>query len=181
MSQLVLQYHNKYRLTHAHRSKGPLAIALGILDGARYDEDSDMIALFLFSLQSKEDHDQGVPLASDDYFWTEVFLCRQLAQCDGWKKLNKKAKLKLMFHHAVETLKEARRKLRQVTLAWTPGSGIEDGPAVSPADIEFPDASLPGRLLIAAGLRQEKFLEPVIIESESTDALRFLARTGAGL
>ena len=45
MSQLVLQYHNKYRLTHAHRSKGPLAMVLGILDGARYDEDSDMIAL----------------------------------------------------------------------------------------------------------------------------------------
>ena len=91
MSQLVLQYHNKYRLTHAHRSKGPLAMALNILDGTRYDEDSDMIALFFFSLQSKEDYDQGLTPSSDECFWTEVFLSQQLAETDGWKKLRKKA------------------------------------------------------------------------------------------
>jgi len=181
MSQLVLQYHNKYRLTHAHRSKGPLAWALSILDGTRYDEDSDIIALFLFSLQAKEDHDQGLPLQSGDYFWTEVFLCRQLAATAGWKTLSKKAKCKQMFRHAVEELKNARRKLRQVTLAWTPGSGIEKGPAVAAAEIDFPEESLLGKLAIAAGIRNETFLDPIIIETESSEALRFMARTGAGL
>ena len=182
MSQLVLQYHNKYRLTHAHRSKGPLAMALSILDGTRYDEDSDMIALFLFSLQAKEDYDQGKPLLSDDYFWIEIFLCRQLAETDGWKKVSKKDKRKLMFQHAVDELKSARRKLRQATLAWTPGSGIEEGPDPQAlAEIDFPDESLPGKLAIALGMREEKFLEPIIIETESSDALRFLAREGAGL
>ena len=163
MSQLVLQYEDMYRLTHAHRSKGLLGTILSVLDGARYDDEFDMIVMFFFSLQSKEDHDRGEPLGSDECFWTEVLLSRQLAETDGWKKLRKKAKIKLLFHHAVENLKDARRKLRQVTLAWTPGSGIEKGPAVDPSEIDFPG------------------MEPVIIESESNDALRFQARTGAGL
>ena len=163
MSQLVLQYQDRYRLTHAHRSKGPLAFLLSILDGTRYDEDSDMIALFFFSLQSKEDYDQGLAPDSADCFWTEVFLSRQLAETDGWKKLGKKAKLKVMFHHAVESLKEARRKLRQVTLHWTPGSGMEKGPAVDPSEIDFPG------------------MEPIIVDFEPSDDSRFLARTGAGL
>lgn len=163
MSQLVLQYHKKYRLTHAHRSKGLLTMVLSILDGARFDEDFDMIAMFLFSLQSKEDYDQGKSLGSKECFWTEVLLSRQLAETDGWKKLGKKAKIKVMFHHAVENLKDARRKLRQVTLAWTPGTGIEKGPAVAPAEIDFPR------------------MEPVIIETETPNAARFQARSGAGL
>lgn len=163
MSQLVLQYEDMYRLTHAHRRKGLLGAVLSVLDGARYDEDYDMIAMFFFSLQSKEDHDQGKSLGSDECFWTEVLLSRQLAETDGWKKLGKKAKLKVMFHHAVESLKEARRKLRQVTLHWTPGSGMEKGPAVDPSEIDFPG------------------MEPIIVDFEPSDDLRFLARTGAGL
>ena len=181
MSELILQYQDRYRLTHAHRSKGPLTFILSILDGTRLDEDSNMIALFFFSLQAKEDHDQGLPLHSDDYFWTEVFLCRQLAATAGWKTLSKKAKCKQMFRHAVEELKSARRKLRQVTLAWTPGSGIEKGPAVAAAEIDFPEESIVGKLAIAAGIREETILDPIIIEAESSEALRFLARTGAGL
>ena len=163
MSQFVLQYHDRYRLTHAHRSKGLLGMALSVLDGTRYDEDADMIAMFLFSLQSKEDYDQGILPGDDNYFWTEVSLSRQLAGTHCWKKLCKKAKLKVMFHHAVERLKEARRKLRQVTLHWTPGSGMEKGPAVDPSEIDFPG------------------MEPIIVDFEPSDDSRFLARTGAGL
>ena len=163
MSELILQYQDRYRLTHAHRSKGPLTFLLSILDGTRYDEDSDMIALFFFSLQSKEDYDQGLTPDSNDCFWTEVFLSRQLAETDGWKKLRKKAKLKAMFHHAVKNLSAAKRKLRQVNLAWTPGTGIEKGPAAAEDGIDFPQ------------------LEPVVIGTETEDALRFQARAGAGL
>ncbi len=163
MSQLVLQYQDRYRLTHAHRSKGPLTFLLSILDGTRYDEDSDMIALFFFSLQSKEDYDQGLAPDSSDCFWTEVFLSRQLAETNGWKNLRKKAKLKAMFHRAVKNLRAAKRKLRQVNLAWTPGTGIEKGPAPTEDGIDFPH------------------LEPVVIDPEAEDALRFQARAGAGL
>ena len=155
MSQLVLQYQDRYRLTHAHRSKGPLAFLLSILDGPRYDEDSDMIALFFFSLQSKEDYDQGLTPDSNDCFWTEVFLSRQLAETDGWKKLGKKAMLKAMFHHAVKSLSAAKRKLRQVNLAWTPGTGIEKGPAAAEDGIYF------------------HHLEQLVIGNEAEDALRF--------
>ena len=163
MSELVLQYQDRYRLTHAHRSKGPLTFLLSILDGTRYDEDSDMIALFFFSLQSKEDYDQGLTPGADECFWTEVFLSRQLAETDGWKKVRKKAKLKAMFQHAVKNLQTARRKLREVSLAWTPGTGIEKGPAAAEDGIDFPN------------------LEPVVIAPEAEDALRFQARAGAGL
>ena len=163
MSELVLQYQDRYRLTHAHRSKGPLTFLLSILDGTRYDEDSDMIALFFFSLQSKEDFDQGLTPSSDECFWTEVFLSRQLAETDGWKKLGKKVKLKAMFHHAVKNLQDAKRMLRQVSLAWTPGTGIEKGPVPAEDGIDFPR------------------LEPVLIAPEAEDALRFQARVGAGL
>lgn len=163
MSELILQYQDRYRLTHAHRSKGPLTWILSILDGTRYDEDSDMIALFFFSLQSKEDFEQGLTPNGKECFWTEVFLSRQLAETDGWKKLGKKAKLKALFHHAVKNLQEAKRMLRQVSLAWTPGTGIEKGPAPAEDGIDFPQ------------------LEPVLIAPETEDALRFQARAGAGL
>lgn len=163
MSQFVLQYHDRYRLTHAHRSKGLLGMALSVLDGTRYDEDADMIAMFLFSLQSKEDYDQGILPGDDNYFWTEVSLSRQLAGTDGWKKLGKKAKLKAMFHHAVENQQDAGRKLREIDLAWMPGTGIEKGPAAARDGIDFPH------------------LDPVVIDSEAADAHRFEARSGAGL
>ena len=49
------------------------------------------------------------------------------------------------------------------------------------AEIDFPEESIVGKLAIATGIREETFLDPIIIEAESSEALRFLARTGAGL
>ena len=128
------------------------------------DDDNELIALFHFSLMPEALRKSGRKPQHDDCFWTEVGLHRLIAEEPGWRKLGRKAKIKVMFRHAQEKIKEARRKLRQAPIFWTATSEHLDGPAYDPGEIRFPGAP------------------PVRADWEDREsAIRFTARKGAGL
>ena len=128
------------------------------------DDDNELVALFHFCLMPEELRKSGKKPEHTDCFWTEVPLQRFLVERPGWQKLAKGDKVKVMFRHAEEQIREAKRKLRQAPLFWTTKSKHRNGPAWDPATIQFPKA-------------------PAVVfdAEEETTAPRFAARKGAGL
>ena len=125
-------------------------------------DDHDTIAMFNFSLMPDELRKSGKRPEHTDCFWTEVKLDRFLAEQPGWKKLSQGDKVKAMFRYAQEQIQATGRKVRHLEIFWTPQSPRRDGPAYDLASIRFPKAP------------------PVLVERETADAPRFLARKGAG-
>ncbi len=118
MSNQILEYHR-------HRFIRP-------------DKDSDVVALFLFSLTPESHRSAGLPVGQDHAFWTEVRLSRDLAARGGWATLSQKEKAKCMYRFAVERIQERGGKLRDAPMFWTATSVLKDGPPWDPASIDFP-------------------------------------------
>jgi hypothetical protein len=130
---------------------------------AKADDDSDLVALFLFSLMPAERRRGGAAPRHEDCFWTEVRLSRFLAEQPGWRSLSQEEKLKAMFQNAVESVKTAGRKLRQAPMFWTATSPLRDGPPWDLAKVEFPRMS------------------PVSVDADAGREVRLAARKAAGL
>ena len=143
MSELVLEFHNWRRM--------------------KSDDDRDPIALFHFSLLPADRFDRGERPTHEECFWCESGLSRDLAERDGWKDLNREQKIRILFHHAVESIQNGKRMLRQAPLVWRPGTGLEKGPRVAPSSIPFP------RML------------PMRIDAATDSATLCATRAGAGL
>jgi hypothetical protein len=121
-------------------AKGRLVLELHDWKDMGLDDESDIIALFLFTLMPVSERTSGVKPGAAHGFWTEVRLSRDLASRGRWAGLSKKDKLKAMFRFAQERIQEAGRKLRQAPMYWTPMSPLRDGPPWSLAEIAFPKA-----------------------------------------
>ena len=118
MSQLALEYHN-------YRELKPT-------------DDSEIVALFLFSLRPEEERRAHLRPTHNQTFWTEVTLSRDLASRGRWPQLSKGEKLKAMFHFAQESITEVGRKLRQAPMFWTPQSRLAGGPPWDLSAVPFP-------------------------------------------
>lgn len=122
MSKLVLEFHDWREM--------------------KADKDSEVVALFLFSLATENDRQAGVRLDQDHAFWTEVRLSRDLARRGRWPQLSKTEKIKAMFRWAQEKIRQRGRKLRQAPMFWTATGSLAEGP---PSDwdlktLKFPKA-----------------------------------------
>ena len=111
MSKLVLEFHD-WRETKA-------------------DKDSELVAIFLFSLTTENDRQAGIQLDQEHAFWTEVRLSRDLAGRGRWPQLSKTDRIGAMFRWAQEKIQQRGRKLRQAPMFWTATGSLADGP---PAD-----------------------------------------------
>jgi len=143
MTELVLEFHDWRRL--------------------KSDDLRDPIALFHFSLLAAGAFDRGERPTHEQSFWCEAGLSRDLAERGAWRDLNRDQKVRVLFQHAVESIRGAGRILRQAPLFWRPGTGIEKGPAVSPASVPFPK------------------MQPLRFAVESSASTFTGARAGAGL
>ena len=132
MNEMVLEFHNWRRM--------------------KSDDARDPIALFHFSLLPADRYDRGERPTHEECFWCEAGLSRDLGERDGWKDLNREQKIRILFHHAVESIKSGQRMLRQAPLVWRPGTGLEKGPLVSPSSIPFPEMP-PLRIDVSTGPR----------------------------
>ena len=106
------------------------------------DKDSELVAIFLFSLTTENDRQAGVRLDQEHAFWTEVRLSRDLAGRGRWPQISKQDRIRAMFRWAQERIQQRGRKLRQAPMFWTATSSLADGP---PADwnrsaFKFPKA-----------------------------------------
>ena len=118
MARMVLQFHD-------WREEAP-------------DDESEVVALFLFSLRAEEDRKAGAKPDHNQTFWTETRLARDLAARGGWPQLSKREKLKAMFRFAQERIQEAGRTLRQAPMFWKPESPLEGGPPWDLSGVPFP-------------------------------------------
>jgi hypothetical protein len=107
----------------------------------RPTDESEIVALFLFSLMPAADRERGLKPTRLQTFWTEASLSRDLAARGRWPSLSKADKLKAMFRFAQERIQEAGRKLRQAPMYWTPRSPLEAGPPWDLARVPFPRPS----------------------------------------
>ena len=124
MSKLVLEFHD-WRLM-------------------KPDKDSELVAIFLFSLTTAGDHEARVQLDHDHAFWTEVRLSRDLAGRGRWPQLTRDEKIKAMFRWAQERIQQRGQKLRQAPMFWTATGSLANGP---PAEwnldaVKFPKAEV---------------------------------------
>ena len=118
--------------------KGRLVLELHDWKEMSPDDESDTIALYLFTLMPVSERSSGVRPGAAHSFWTEVRLSRDLASRGRWVGLSKKEKLKAMFRFAQERIQEAGRKLRQAPMYWTTTSPLRDGPPWDLAQVVFP-------------------------------------------
>jgi len=143
MSRLVLQFHNWRR--------------------TRSDDDWDPIALFHFSLLPEDRYLRGEQPTNEECFWCEASLSRDLAEREGWKHFNRDQKIRILFDHAIESIKSAGRMLRAAPLFWRPGTTLHKEPHRQPSAIAFPN------------------MPPQVIEvGEDLATMTNSARTGAG-
>ncbi len=122
MSKLVLEFHDWREM--------------------KSDKESELVAIFLFSLTTENDRQAGVRLGKDHAFWTEVSLSRDLAHRGRWPQISKTDRIRAMFRWAQEKIQQRGNKLRQAPMFWTATGALADGP---PSDwdlgaLKFPKA-----------------------------------------
>ena len=102
------------------------------------NDDSEIVALLLFTLQPESQRKAGRKRDHNDAFWVETTLSRDLARRGRWAQLAKSEKLKAMFHFAQQRIIIAGRKVREAPMFWTTQSDLRDGPPDSYASSKFP-------------------------------------------
>ena len=122
MSKMVLEFHDWRKM--------------------KADKDSELVAIFLFSLTTESDRQAGVQLDHDHAFWTEVHLSRDLTCRGRWPQLSKADKIKAMFRWAQEKIQQRGGKLRQAPMFWTATGPLAEGPPSewNLSSIKFPKA-----------------------------------------
>lgn len=121
MARMVLEFHN-WRKT-------------------KPDDDSELKAIYLFSLRTEAEKQSGVKADHTKTFWTEVRLSRDLSARGRWAGLSPEDKYKAMFRFAQEKIQEVGRKLREAPMFWTTSSPLRDGPPWDLSRVTFPAPS----------------------------------------
>ena len=107
-------------------------------------DESEIVVLFLFTLQSEDDRKAGIKPNHNQAFWTETTFARDLSGRGAWAKLSRADKLRAMFRYARDCIVDRGEKLRQVHLFWSPLSPLSAGPPwpdTELASMKFPEPS----------------------------------------
>jgi hypothetical protein len=85
------------------------------------DDGNALRVAFRFSLRPAEAAPHA-PARRGQTFWTEVRLSRDLAECPGWREIDRESTIKAMYLFAVDRIVEAGRPVREAPLVWRAGA-----------------------------------------------------------
>lgn len=105
-------------------------------------DESEIVALFCFSLMDAAERRSGKRPDHTKTFWTETSLSRDLGARGRWASLSKRDKLKAMYLHARSSIVESGRRVRQAPLFWTATSPLREGPPWDLSRATFPKPSV---------------------------------------